>query len=270
MTSLQDYLDIATLLAPSLATAFAVGVAGSIVGTFILLRKEAMLALALPQVIAVGVAVGMRMNWPTLPPAIGAAGVAVTGLAATQRHRSAQWLLPALYVAGLCFSFLVIANAGAHVSEMQNAFTGIDVAVAPGEAAFAVPALLIVAGVVAALWRRWLLLSQAPVIAELAGLSPGRWHLLFLVLTATVLVLGTNALGVVLVLAMLFLPAATVLPWVRRVPTALVAAPIVAVMTTAGGFVLSVEMNWPMSQSIGALAVLLTLMSATFNRLAQR
>ena len=38
-------------------------------------------------------------------------------------------MLPCFYVAGLCFSFLLIANKGQEVSKLQTLFTGIDVAV---------------------------------------------------------------------------------------------------------------------------------------------
>ena len=34
------------------------------------------MALAIPQIVAVGAAIGMRNNWPTLPPALVAAAAA--------------------------------------------------------------------------------------------------------------------------------------------------------------------------------------------------
>ena len=67
------------------------------------------------------------------------------------------------------------------------------------------------------------------------------------------LLFGTSALGAVMVLAMLFIPAATALPWVRRIPAALIAAPIIALLALVIGFILSVEMEWPLSQSVGAV-----------------
>ena len=41
MTSASDYVQIARVVWPSLVTAGAVGVAGSVVGIFVLLRREA-------------------------------------------------------------------------------------------------------------------------------------------------------------------------------------------------------------------------------------
>src|SRR5205809_150065 len=98
MTDIKDYIAIARLLWPSIVAAAAVGVGGSLVGTFVLLRREGLTALALPQVVAAGAAVGLKMGWPTLPPALCAVAMAVIFLALSRRAGSSHWLLPSIYV----------------------------------------------------------------------------------------------------------------------------------------------------------------------------
>ena len=234
-----------------LITAGALGVAGSVLGLFVLLRREALVALAIPQVVAVGAAIGMRFGIPTLPPALAVALVALVYFALSRRWGAANWIIPAFYVAGLCLSFLIIANHGQDVEDLQRLFVGVDVAVDLKHLLLAVPVLLVVAVICAMLWRRWLLLAQAPAAAELAGLRPARWDALFLLLLTIVMLLGTDSLGVVMVLSMLFLPAATVLPWVKRIPVAMAAGAVLSLVYLAVGFYLSNKMNWPMSQSVG-------------------
>lgn len=270
MTPFGEYREIIALLAPSLVTAAATGVAGSCVGTFVLLRREPLAALALPQVVAVGAAVALRFAWPALPPALAAVGVAVVLLAWSRRAGADAWLLPALYVAGLCLSFLVIANSGAHVTELQNLFTGYDVAVDPAQAKVVAPLLALTGLLCAGLWRRWLVLAQAPAAAELGGLHPARWDVLFLCFVALVSVLGTATLGAVMVVSMLFLPAATAMPWAKRVPGALAGATVLAAAFLVAGFVLSVEMQWPLSQSIGGAGFAALLLSHAASRLLRR
>src|SRR5437763_14671035 len=75
-----------------LATAAALGIAGGIVGFFVLLRREALVALAIPQVVAVGAAIGMRLEWPTLPPALGTAVVALIYFAFARRWAASNWI----------------------------------------------------------------------------------------------------------------------------------------------------------------------------------
>ena len=234
-----------------LVTAAALGIAGSILGLFVLLRREALVALAIPQVVAVGAAIGMRLEWPTLPPALGLAIIALVYFALSRRWAASNWVIPSAYIAGLCLSFLIIANHGQDVEDLQHLFVGVDVAVSFEKAAVSVPILLVVAAACAMLWRRWLLLAQAPAAAELAGLKPARWDTLFLALLTTVILLGTYSLTVVMVLAMLFLPAASVLPWARRLPAAMLSAALLSILFVAIGFYLSNTMNWPLSQSIG-------------------
>jgi ABC-type Mn2+/Zn2+ transport system permease subunit len=224
-----------------------------------------MLALALPQVVAVGVAISLRYDCNALWPALGCAALAVVALAWSKRRGANHWLLPSLYVAGLCVSFLIIARAGAHAHEMQDRFTGIDVAVSDATAMIVVPTVLAAGLTTALLWRRWLVLAQAPAAAELAGLQPARWDVLFMVLLTTLLMFGTYAIGAVLVLAMLFLPPATVLPWCRRIPTTLVASAGIAVVILAAGFVLSVEYDWPLSHSVGGVGFAALVLSQTLH-----
>ena len=255
------WITLIVLFLPALATAAAVGVSGGIVGTFVLLRREALMALALPQVVAVGAAVGMRYHWPTLPPALIAAAAALLYFVSSKKWGAGNWILPSLYVAGLSLSFLLIANMGQDVADLQNLFTGIDVAVSPARAVVAVPLLTLVAIACALLWRRWLLIAQAPAAAELAGLRPARWDALFLILLTTVLLLGTDSLGMVMVLAMLFLPPAAVLPWTRRIPAALLTSALLSLCFLALGFYLSNTNSWPLSQSVGGVGFAAVLLS---------
>jgi len=259
--SLPHRWRLLQLFWPVLLTAAALAIAGSIAGLFVLLRGEALVALAMPQVVAIGVAIGLRMGWPTLPPAMVASAAGLMFFVAAKRRGAGHWVLPSLYVAGLSFSFLIIASHGLDVTELQGMFVGVDVAVSVQRALLAAPILLLTGIIVAALWRRWLVLAQAPAAAELAGLHPARQDALFLSLLTTILLLGTDSLGVVMALALLFLPAAAVLPWFRRIPDAMIAAAALGVALTFGGFELSNAFDWPFSQSVGGLGFVIVALS---------
>ncbi len=262
----HELLDLAQLLAPALLTAAAVGVAAAVLGVFVILRREALAALALPQAVAVGSAIGFRLGWiavpeaiamhigwPTLPPALGVTGATVLFLAWSRRSGAQHWLLPSMYVGALCVSILIVSGAGQHLSDLQNLYVGVDVAVDVHVAEYTVPLALLVAAITAIFWRRWLLLAQTPAAAELAGLRPPRWDALFLGLLAMIVLLGTNALGIAMVLSMLFLPAAAALPWAQRLPPAMFAAVLFSLLFLLGGLVVSYAMDWPLSQSVGGV-----------------
>ncbi|HEY7114962.1 MAG TPA: metal ABC transporter permease [Tepidisphaeraceae bacterium] len=258
----MNWWDLIVFFWPALVIGGALALAGSAVGTFVLLRRDSLLALAIPEVVALGAAVAMKYGWSSsFLAALAAVLVALVLLAWTRLRRQEGLLLPCLYIGALCASFLLIANAGRHLEDLQNFLMGIDVAVTPTEAAYATPALLVAAVIAVGLWRRWLLLAQSPTTAQLARLYPVLWELLFLCLLGLVVLVGTHAMGVVMVLALLFLPAAAVLPWARRIAPAIVLAMIVAELDFALGFYLSNTMTWPFSQSVGGVGFALFLLS---------
>lgn len=257
----SEYVPTIQLLWPALLAGVAVALAASVLGVFVVLRREALLALSLPQVVTLGTAVALRMEWPTLPAASGAVGLSLFLLAWVRRRESRALVLPALYVGGMSLAILLIANAGAHLIEVQNRFTGFDIAVEDAQAKCVAIVLAAVAVLVGSLWRRWLLLAQAPATAEVARLRPFMWNALFLGMLALVLVLSTDTLGPVMVVAMLFLPPACVLPWSARIPVAMLGSIVVAMILLAAGFALSIEMAWPLSQSVGGCGFALFLLS---------
>jgi ABC-type Mn2+/Zn2+ transport system permease subunit len=266
----MNWSDLIVFFWPALAIGGALALAGPAVGTFVLLRRDGLLALAIPQAVAVGAALAMKYNWSSnLPPALAAMVLALALLAWTRRQRHDDSLLPCLYVGGLCASFLLIANAGAHVEELQSFLTGIDVAVTPQEVAHSAPILLAVAIVTVVFWRRWLLIAQSPTTAQLARRSPALWELLFLCLLGLVVLIGTHAMGVVMVLALLFLPAGTVLPWAKRIPPAVALAMGVGICDFVLGFYLSNTMSWPLSQAVGGVGFGIFLLSHVVGLLAR-
>ena len=292
---LRDNWELATsaLFLGAVLTGLAAAVAGGSLGVLVLLRREAMVAVALPQVVLLGTAVGLRYltvdelpesgprrwlidhtGWPTLPAAVAAVAAALLLVAASRSRqgeraggtRAAAVVLPSLYAGTICAAILVVTDAGNHLIDVQRKFVGIEVAVDDHLAEISVPILLGCGSAAAALWRRWLLVAQAPAAARLAGLRPARWDALFLALLSAAILVGTNALGAVLVTALLFLPAAAVLPWARRVPGAIAGSVVVAVLTFAGGFVLSNQMAWPLGHSVGGLGFVVFLASYLASR----
>jgi ABC-type Mn2+/Zn2+ transport system permease subunit len=261
MMSLEHYREMISFLWPSLAVSGAIAVTAGPAGTLVILRRDSLLTLALPQVVAVGIALGLRYNWPPLYPALVVLAVTLALLAWSRSLGKSDVLLPALYIGGLAVSILLIVNAAAHLEELQNLLVGMDVAVLPDQVAYALPILLLTALPSILLWRRWLLLAQAPAAAQIAGLRPARWHLLFLIILSTIVLVGTNVVGVVLVLALLFLPPLAALPWARRLPVMMALSITFGLLSLIIGFIVSNEMSWPFSHSIAATATILFALS---------
>jgi ABC-type Mn2+/Zn2+ transport system permease subunit len=258
------FRDLVQFFLPVLLTCAALAVACAVIGVFVLLRREALVALTLPEAVVIGAAVAMLAHARSRMAFAAGATVLALPLLAWTRYRRLDHLLPAAYVAGMCVPFLIIAShGGEHLNELQKLFVGdaVDVAVSTADARRAIPVLLITAAVTALLWRRWLLLAQSPTTAQLAALHPAAWDLLFLALAGAAVLMGTSTVGVVMVLALLFLPAAAALPWARRLPGTIALAVAIALLDTALGFYLSNLWNWPFSQSVGGVGCAVLILS---------
>lgn len=279
---LELYGPIIDLMPAAIVTSLAMALAGGSAGVVLLLRREALAALTLPQVVVLGSAVGLRYlvfdedhqpspamkwivdhtGWPTLPGAVIAvtAALLLTALARLRRgdgaeSRASVVVLPSLFIGAICAAVLIVAGSAQHLIEVQNRFTGESLAVDQHLAEISTVLLLGCGLTVAALWRRWLLMAQAPGVARIAGLRPALWDGGFLSLLATIILVGANALGPILVLALLFLPAAAALPWCRRVPTAMLAASVLGVIVYAAGFMICnhPDFYWPLSHTVGGV-----------------
>src|SRR5438105_68301 len=106
---------------PAILIAGSIAVSAGVLGVFVLLKRHTLAALAVPQAVAVGVAVGMRLTWPHLLTADGplgahaalipsaiAAALSILFLASTRSPAHVDALLGACYVGGWSLSFLLL------------------------------------------------------------------------------------------------------------------------------------------------------------------
>lgn len=107
--------------------------------------------------------------------------------------------------------------------------------------------------------------------------SVSRWsalaHYGFLVLVVLNLVAGFHALGTLMAVGIMVLPAATARLWVRSVPALMALAAALSLAACVAGLLLSYHVDWPTSPSIvitlGA-GYLLSLLGGRYGALRQR
>ncbi len=92
--------------------------------------------------------------------------------------------------------------------------------------------------------------------ARAAGIRVGRLDMLLMVLTAVTIVLGMKVAGILLVAALIVIPAAAGLQIARSFRAAVRASTAVAVVSVAAGLGLSLALNVPASAAIVVLCFL--------------
>ena len=123
-------------------------------------------------------------------------------------------------------------------------------------------AVVLGGGVVALgiLWRLWRPLLAATVnvdIAAAAGLRPQRAHLVFGFLVAAVIAGAIKIVGVLLIVALLVIPAASVRRFATSPEQMAIGAAAVGIVAVAGGLFASAELDTPSGPSIVVTALAL-------------
>ena len=233
----------------TLGAAF-LGVAGGLVGTFLLLRRRVMLADALSHatfpglVLAFLCGLALLGEGRILPILLGGAaasaalaGLAVQGIVANRRlaeDAAIASVLACSYGAGTVLSSYVQNLPVGGQAGLQRFLLGSAAGMLRAEAELvAVSALLLV--LVTGLFAKELrLLCFDPVHAETHGWPVARLDLLLLALLLALLVIGLQIVGLVLALALVVVPAATARLWTERLGRML---PLAAAIGAAGGWV---------------------------------
>jgi manganese/iron transport system permease protein len=197
--------------ARALAASALVGLVCAVIGSYMVLRGLAFMGDALSHSAFPGVVAAYLLKGPFY---LGAAIAAVaTALAIGWVTRRGQLrgdtaigvLFAGMFAAGV-FLFSLIPN---YVGDLFGFLFGEVLGIGTGDLIALTVLSVVVLGVVAVLWKEFLYSTFDPLGAEAAGLPVVRLDYLFLALIALTIVISLQAVGIILVVAMLVTPAAT-------------------------------------------------------------
>jgi len=229
-----------------------IAVACAVLGLFLILRKDAMIGHGLAHIAFAGVALGLFLN--VLPPAAALAVTVAAALAIIKlKDRARLYGDTAIGIfssLGLAIGILLASMARGFNVELMSYLFGDILAIEPVEVGLAV----ILAGAVLLAVRmnyaKLLFMTFDRESARAAGVKVGRLDMLLMVLTAVTIVLGMKVVGILLVAALIVIPAAAGLQVAASFRTAVRASTAVAVVSVAAGLGLSLALNIPASAAI--------------------
>lgn len=256
-----------------LATGVLTGASAALLGTFLVVRGQAMLSDAISHGVVFGVAVTFLLTGNATGPLqlLGAAGAGLLTVALTEwlarsgkvkRDAATGLVFPALFAAGILLLGLFARDAHVDVHTVllgEIGFVWLDRVQVFG---LLVPRSLLVVFVafvlntlyVALFYKELTAAAFDPVLAELQGLRPRMATGGLLALTSVTAVAALDAVGVVLFVAFAITPAVVGRLASQRLPVMLTVALIVAAAATLLGYPLAVVTDL----SIGGCMALLT------------
>ncbi|MGL6048157.1 MAG: metal ABC transporter permease [Vogesella sp.] len=273
MNWLQDMLispfaDFA-FMRRALVGCLALALGSAPVGLFLVMRRMSLMGDAMSHAVLPGAAVAYLLAGLSLPAmSLGGfvAGVLVAvlaGLATRYTEVKEDASFAAFYLLSLSLGVLLVSKSGSNVDLMHLLFGSV---LAVDDAA-----LLLVAGVatftllvLAVIYRPLLLESLDPVFMRAIGARGGIWHMLFLLLVVLNLVAGFQALGTLMSVGLMMLPAIASRLWAASVGGMLLTSFAIAALSGVGGLLLSYHYELPSGPAIILLAGLVYLLSLLF------
>jgi manganese/iron transport system permease protein len=244
----------------SLAAVTLVGAVCAVVGTFVVLRGLAFIGDAISHAAFPGVVAAFLLRGPYY---IGAAVAAVaTALMITFVSRRTQLrtdtTIGVLFAGTFALGIFLYSTIEGYVGDLFGFLVGNVLAISTADLVGLGILSALVLGAVVVFWKELLYATFDPLGAAASGLPVTAMEYLFLVLVALTIVISLQAVGIILVVAMLVTPAATA----QLVTTRFERMLLVALLIGIGASVLGLYVSFWFDVASGATIVLVQ--TATF------
>jgi len=241
----------------------AVAVAAGLVGCFAVMRRMVLAADPLSHVALPGIGIALALH---IHPIIGAAAMLFFGAllvwALEERARASTEA-----VIGVIFSLALALGSLVATGENLIAalFGGTGGILTLGETALGCALAAAIIGFVVVERNALVIALVSPDVARTAGVNLRRLNLLYMEVFALTIALGLRYLGVLLMGALIIIPAVTAKRLARNLTMMLLLSAGIAVVSTVGGTVLAIQMHretGPLIVSVAAACFLLSLAGA--------
>lgn len=222
-----------------------VGLVCAVVGTYMVLRGYAFMGDALSHAAFPGVVVAYLLQGPFYIGAAVASVATALAIGWVTRHGRLRGdtvigvLFAGMFAMGV-FLFSLIPN---YVGDLFGFLFGEVLGIGIGDLLALVGLAVAVLAVIAILWKELLYSTFDPLGAAASGLPVARLDYLFLALIAVTIVISLQAVGIILVVAMLVTPAATAQLLTRSFGRLLSIAALIGVLAPIAGLYLSFWAN---------------------------
>lgn len=252
----------------ALVSCLALALGGGPIGALLVLRRMTLVGDALAHTVMPGAALGFVIGGLSLP-AMGAGGI-VVGLAVALLSGAASRATGLREDASFAGFFTVALAAGVLIVTLSGTSADLEHILFGNFEAIDRTSMLLVAGissvtllVLAAAWR--------PIVAEsfdpefLRGIGGGaRWHMLFLTLVVFSLVAGFHALGTLMALGVMVLPAVAARLWAGDLAWLCALTAGIAVASCVIGLLIAFHLGTPSGPSVVLTAGLVYIASLFF------
>ena len=253
----------------ALAAAIALALGGAPIGVFLMLRRMSLVGDAMAHAILPGAAIGFLLSGLNLFAMTAGGLIAgftvaiLAGVVARTTDLKEDASLATLYLASLALGVTIVSIRGTNIDLLHVLFGNI--------LAMDDPTLLVVAFnatitliVLAVIYRPLVIESVDPLFLHTVSRAGAPAHLVFLALVVVNLVNGFQALGTLLAVGLMIVPAGIARFWSRDITGMICIAVVSAILAGYAGLVLSFQTRVPSGPAIILVATTLYVGSVLF------
>jgi ABC-type Mn2+/Zn2+ transport system permease subunit len=242
----------------ALAAGLLTVVAGSLIGTWVVLRGMAFMGDALAHGVLPGIALAYVVGGNLLVGGAISAVVMIVGvtIASARSRLGEDTSIGLLFVGMLAAGVAIISRGGAYAGDLTTILFGDPIGVTSSDLRVTAVAAVITLVVTVLFYRPFLVLAFSRAKAQVLGLRPTLSHMVMLALIATVIIASFRTVGTLLVFAVIVAPPATAALVARRVPVMMAASVAIGSFWVVVGLLVSYHYATATAATIAGLSVL--------------
>ncbi|SPF78076.1 metal ABC transporter permease [Pseudoprimorskyibacter insulae] len=237
-----------------------VALAAAPLGCFVVWRRMVYFGDATAHASVLGVALALALDLPVFTGAMAIAlMMAMTVYWLSERGHAMDTLLGVLAHSALAVGLVAVSFVQGVRLDLMAYLFGDILAVTPADLTTIWIGAALVAGLIAWRWSPWLTATLSPDLAQASGIDPRREGLILTLALAVVVAVAIKVVGVLLIAALLLVPAAAARP-LARTPEAMVAwAAGIGVVSALSGLWGAFQFDTPTGPTIVTAAALIFL-----------
>jgi len=236
-----------------------IGLVCSILGVFLILRRDAMIGHGLAHVTFGGVALGLFLNISPLGTALVVAVICSIWILKLRDRAGvhADTAIGIFASAGMAMGILIASFSGKFSVELFSFLFGNILAIGTGEVWVAAILTTAVLCAVVFNYNDLVYTTFDHELAKTSGIKVGNLDTLLAVLTAVTVVLAMKVVGLLLVAALIVIPAATGLQVASNFKTAIAMSGLTGMISVLGGLFAAYYLDLPAAGAIVLLATMI-------------
>jgi len=255
-----------TFMVRALIVSLAVGVVAPVMGAYVVSRGLALMGDALSHAVLPGIVVAVLLG---LTPALGTIPVAIImalliGYLSRRTGFSEDTTIGILFVGLFALGLALLSISTSLPVRLDDILLGQVLGVNWSDVLVTICLSLVALTILYIFHKELVFVTFDPVGAKVAGIRTGIFDNLLLGVLALVIVVALQAVGIILVLAMLIVPAATARLLVRRFVPSMFTGAALGMITAVAGLYISFYLNLPSGPAMTLVAVALFVIAVAF------